>query len=89
MQRGLYRLIIDGEEVASASGATSEIHNPARTKEVVGNVSVGSIEDAKKAIDAAYDAYGKWSETTPDRDPRFYSGQRSCSPSRKLKSRDC
>ena len=65
MQRELYRLIIDGEEVASASGATSEIHNPARTKEVVGNVSVGSIEDAKKAIDAAYDAYGKWSETTP------------------------
>ena len=33
--------------------------------EVVGNVSTGSIEDAKKAIDAAYDAKEKWSETTP------------------------
>jgi acyl-CoA reductase-like NAD-dependent aldehyde dehydrogenase len=65
VQGELYRLIIDGKEVASSSGATSQIHNPARTTEVVGNVSVGAIEDSKKAIDAAYDAYGKWSETTP------------------------
>ncbi|MFI5421712.1 MAG: aldehyde dehydrogenase family protein, partial [Nitrososphaerales archaeon] len=65
MHKELYKLLIDGEGVDSASGATSQIHNPARTGEVVGEISQGSIEDAKKAIDAAYDAFGKWSDTTP------------------------
>ncbi len=43
----------------------TQIRNPARTTEIVGEVSVGSVEDAKKAVDAAYEAIRKWSETTP------------------------
>ncbi|MDA4131226.1 MAG: aldehyde dehydrogenase family protein [Thaumarchaeota archaeon] len=65
MQKELFRLIIDGAEVDSQSGATAQIHNPARVNEIVGSFSLGAVEDAKKAIDVAYDAYEKWSETTP------------------------
>ncbi len=65
LQKQLYKLLIDGREVDSASGAITQIHNPARTGELVGEIFQGSTEDAKKAIDAAYDAFRKWSETTP------------------------
>jgi acyl-CoA reductase-like NAD-dependent aldehyde dehydrogenase len=61
----LYKLIIDGKQVESESGATAQINNPARTNEIVGNLSLGSIEDARKAIDSAYDSFERWSETTP------------------------
>ena len=65
LQKEIYKLLIGGEGIDSASGATAQIHNPARTSEVVGEIAQGSIEDAKKAIDAAYDTFRKWSETTP------------------------
>jgi len=57
----LYKLFIDGENVDSSSGASSQIRNPA-TSELVDGVSKGDADDAKKAIDAAEDALEKWSE---------------------------
>jgi betaine-aldehyde dehydrogenase len=61
----LFKLLIDGQSVESHSALTAEIRNPANHNEVVNQVSVGSIEDAKRAVDAAYDALKKWRETTP------------------------
>lgn len=59
----MYKLLIDGEEVESEERKTVAIRNPARFTERVAEVSLGGIEDAKKAVDSAYSALHKWSET--------------------------
>ncbi len=60
-----YKLLIDGKSVDSLDTQKTEIRNPANYNEVVDEVSVGSVEDAKRAVDSAYDALKKWSEQTP------------------------
>jgi betaine-aldehyde dehydrogenase len=65
IEMSLSKLLIDGEAVESESAETSEIRNPANYNEVVDMVSVGSVEDAKRAVDAAYHALKKWSRETP------------------------
>src|SRR5208283_2732438 len=59
------KLLIDGKRVPSNDGKSSKIYNPANTSEVVAEVCVGSIEDARRAVDSAYAALSKWSEVTP------------------------
>ncbi|WP_232698890.1 NAD-dependent succinate-semialdehyde dehydrogenase [Brevibacillus daliensis] len=54
------KMYINGEWVTSESGETKQIMNPA-TGELVGTASFGGGQEAKKAIDAAHDAFGKWS----------------------------
>ena len=61
----LSELLIDGKRAPSNDGRTAKIYNPANTSEVVSEVSMGSVEDAKRAIDSSYDALSKWSEVTP------------------------
>src|SRR5262245_2588880 len=60
-----YRNFIGGEWVASTSGTTSEVRNPADIDEVLGTVPSSTIEDAQAAISAARDAFPKWAGLTP------------------------
>ena len=59
-------LIIDGQEVAAADGATFETVSPA-TNEVIGVVPRAGNADAVAAIEAAHRAFdsGPWSRFTP------------------------
>jgi acyl-CoA reductase-like NAD-dependent aldehyde dehydrogenase len=51
-----YKLFLNGEFVDSSTRETYDIHNPANGS-VVGTVARGSREDAKAAIDFAYEAF--------------------------------
>jgi succinate-semialdehyde dehydrogenase/glutarate-semialdehyde dehydrogenase len=55
-------MFIGGEEVESESGAWFDVTNPA-TGELVDKVPKGTREDAKKAVDAADQAFRAWSKT--------------------------
>jgi acyl-CoA reductase-like NAD-dependent aldehyde dehydrogenase len=57
-------MLINGERVSAASGATTEIRNPA-TGEVVDSVPKGAAEDTRRAIDAAANAFSSWSKLAP------------------------
>jgi len=56
-----YQLFIDGKFVDSSSGKTFNVINPA-TEEVISECPEGSIEDTRKAIDAAYKAQKTWAK---------------------------
>jgi betaine-aldehyde dehydrogenase len=57
-------LLIDGERVPAADGATFETVNPA-TGEVFRTVAEAGAEDADRAARAAARAFGDWSARTP------------------------
>ena len=58
------KMFINGEFVASASGQTEAIINPA-TEETLGHVPVGGAEDVDRAVKAAHAAFEGWSATPP------------------------
>lgn len=61
------RLLIDGEFRPSHDLATFEIHNPA-TGELLSTAALGTVEDAKAAVDAARAAFRGWAATpAPER----------------------
>ena len=55
------KMFIQGESVDAEGASTFRVSNPA-TGEVVDSVPKGGREDAKRAIDAASDAFKVWSE---------------------------
>ena len=55
------KMLIQGEMVEAEGAGTIRVANPA-TGEAVDTVPKGTREDAKRAIDAAVDAYKLWSE---------------------------
>ena len=55
--------IIGGREVASTSGRTSPVFNPA-TGVVTAHVGLASVEEVDQAVDAAAEAFGPWSATS-------------------------
>jgi acyl-CoA reductase-like NAD-dependent aldehyde dehydrogenase len=57
------QMLIGGEWVGSRSGNSIEVLNPA-TGESVDTAPRGTAEDAREAIDSAYEAFGVWSEWT-------------------------
>jgi acyl-CoA reductase-like NAD-dependent aldehyde dehydrogenase len=59
-------MIINGERVDAASGATMEVRNPA-TGEVIDRVPKAEAEDARRAIDAAAAAFPSWSKVPPSK----------------------
>jgi acyl-CoA reductase-like NAD-dependent aldehyde dehydrogenase len=61
----MYELLIGGSKVGADSGKTLQVVNPADTKEKVGEVALGSVEDAKRAVDASFEALKKWGGTPP------------------------
>jgi acyl-CoA reductase-like NAD-dependent aldehyde dehydrogenase len=68
----LYKLFINGTNVDAANGDSYEIRNPA-TSELVDTVAKGNVNDARKAIDAAQDAFEKWSDDAPTQAPGVLS----------------
>lgn len=58
-------MLIAGELVDSEQKERAQIHNPANWNEIVGEVAVGTKEDAKRAVDVAHDALRKWSHVAP------------------------
>jgi succinate-semialdehyde dehydrogenase/glutarate-semialdehyde dehydrogenase len=58
------RMIVNGQRVEAASGATMEVRNPA-TGEVVDSVPRADAADTRLAIDAAVAAFPGWSKTPP------------------------
>jgi acyl-CoA reductase-like NAD-dependent aldehyde dehydrogenase len=68
-----YRNFIAGEHVASSSGDTIEVRNPADTDEVIGMAPASTVADAQAAIAAARDAFPKWAGLTgPERGKILY-----------------
>jgi succinate-semialdehyde dehydrogenase/glutarate-semialdehyde dehydrogenase len=58
------QMIINGEHVGAASGATMDVRNPA-TGEVVDSVPKADADDTRKAIEAAAAAFPAWSKLAP------------------------
>ena len=60
------KLLIASEHVDSESNETTAVKNPA-TGELVDSVSKGTVNDVRRAIDAAKGALKKWSEMAPSK----------------------
>ena len=60
------KMLIAGEQVDSESGQTTEVRNPA-TGEIVDSVPKGTVNDIRRAIDAAQGALKKWSHMAPSK----------------------
>lgn len=58
------KMLIDGKQTESCTGKTFEVKNPA-TGEIIDTVPLGCIEDVNKAIDAAHEAFPRWSAMAP------------------------
>ncbi len=58
-----YQMLIGGTWVDSSTGKELTVTNPANG-EVVGKVAKGGKEDARKALQAAHDAFPSWSSLT-------------------------
>ncbi|MFB3765233.1 MAG: aldehyde dehydrogenase [Methanotrichaceae archaeon] len=60
------KMLINGEIKDALSGKVEVIRNPAN-QEIVAEVSVGSREDARSALEAAQKAFPIWSVTSPQK----------------------
>ena len=60
------KLLIASEYVDSESNETTAVKNPA-TGELVDSVPKGTVNDIRRAIDAAKGALKKWSEMAPSK----------------------
>ncbi len=58
------RHLIGGEWVDSVTGARFDDHDPF-TGDVVASVAAGGREDARRAVEAAHEAFGAWSQAGP------------------------
>lgn len=61
----LNRMYINGEWVKAVSNQSFPVNNPANGKQIA-NVPLGGQEDAKLAVDAAVEAFKKWSAKTAE-----------------------
>jgi len=58
------QIYIGGEWVDSAGGATFDDHDPF-TGDVVARIAAGTRDDAKRAVEAAAEAFPGWWKTPP------------------------
>ena len=58
-----YRSFINGKWIDSASGRTSPNINPANTDDVIGTIELASRDEARQAVEAAYNAFRGWKRT--------------------------
>ncbi|MQG11900.1 MAG: aldehyde dehydrogenase family protein, partial [SAR202 cluster bacterium] len=54
---------IGGQWVESVTGRTYQVHNPARTDQIVGEFQTSSADDALKAVAAAKEGLAIWANT--------------------------
>ncbi len=64
-KKQIYRNIIAGKRLESASGKTFENINPANSSDVIGCFQRSNAEDIAKAVEAAKAAYPGWKRTPP------------------------
>ena len=69
--KATYRHFIAGEWVDAAGGATFDDLNP-YTGEVVATVAAGAREDARRAVEAAAEAFPTWSQSLPAERQRVF-----------------
>ncbi len=60
----VYRNFIGGQWTESASSETIENINPANTNDVIGTVKLSTRDEARKAVESAYNAFRDWKNTT-------------------------
>lgn len=65
MQAYVYKNYVNGEWIENSSGRTFRSINPAHKSEILGIFQKSEEEDVKAAVDAAEDAFEKWSSTPP------------------------
>ncbi|MDM7922127.1 MAG: aldehyde dehydrogenase family protein [Pyrinomonadaceae bacterium] len=59
----IYRSFINGEWIESQSGKTVPNINPAVVNDTVGTVQIASRDEARRAVEAAYNAFREWKRT--------------------------
>src|SRR5688500_4105280 len=59
----IYRSFINGEWLESKSGKTVPNINPANTNDIIGTIELASREEARRAVESAYDAFRSWKAT--------------------------
>ncbi len=59
----VYRSFIDGKWIDSASGRTTPNINPANVDDVIGTIELASRDEARRAVEAAYNAFREWKRT--------------------------
>jgi succinate-semialdehyde dehydrogenase/glutarate-semialdehyde dehydrogenase len=57
------KMLINGRQVDAAGGSTFDVINPA-TEQIIDRAPLGDVQDVRAAIDAAEEAFGKWSGET-------------------------
>lgn len=57
-------LLIHGESVPAAAGATYDIPSPA-SGEIIGKAASASVDDLNRAVASSKDAFAEWSKKTP------------------------
>lgn len=58
-----YRSYIDGNWIDSTSGKTTPNINPANTNDIIGTIELASRDEARLAVEAAYNASRDWKRT--------------------------
>ncbi|HTH51811.1 MAG TPA: aldehyde dehydrogenase family protein [Pyrinomonadaceae bacterium] len=58
-----YRSFINGKWIESVSGKTTPNINPADTNDIIGEAQMCTAEEARSAIEAAYNAFKGWKRT--------------------------
>ncbi len=58
-----YRSFIDGEWINSTSGRTAPNINPANIDDLIGTIELASRDEARRAVEAAYNAFREWKRT--------------------------
>lgn len=56
----VYKSYVNGRWIDSRSGKTTENLNPANTNDVIGTIEMASREEARSAVEAAYNAFRDW-----------------------------
>ncbi len=59
----VYRNFIGGQWTESSSAKTVENINPANTNDVIGTVKLSTRDEARKAVESAYNAFRDWKNT--------------------------
>jgi aldehyde dehydrogenase (NAD+) len=59
----IYRSFIGGKWIASASGKTIPNINPANTNDIIGHAELCTREEARSAVESAYNAFRGWKKT--------------------------
>src|SRR6187399_1481003 len=59
----VYRSYINGEWIDSTSGRTAPNINPANIDDTIGTIELASREEARRAVEAAYNAFRGWKHT--------------------------